>query len=134
MSEDQLRAGDVAVDDLDRRSKRFLLRFFLIFAGVACFFVVANAQSPSQSSGPIIQGSPDVIVGGSSAARQGDTTINGGPVVQGSPDVFINRKPAAIMGDSTACGGVIVGGSSNVFVNGKPLARTGDNTQGCARP
>ena len=107
-----------------------MLRFyFLIFAGVACFFAVANAQ---QSSGPIIQGSPDVSVGGNSAARQGDTTAKGGPIVQGSPDVFINRKPAVIMGDGTACGGAVVGGSSNVFVNGKPLARTGDDTQGCA--
>jgi uncharacterized Zn-binding protein involved in type VI secretion len=122
------------LDDLDRTVQEFLLRLFLIFAGVACFFAVANAQSPSQSSGPIIQGSPDVSVGGNSAARQGDTTKNGEPIVQGSPDVFINRKPAAVMGDPTACGGAVVVGSSNVFVNGKPLARTGDNTQGCARP
>jgi uncharacterized Zn-binding protein involved in type VI secretion len=112
----------------------FLLRFFLAFAGLACFFSEANAQVPSPQGGPIIQGSPDVSVGGSSAARQGDTTKGGGPVVQGSPDVFINGKPAATAGDATACGGAVVGGSSSVFVNGKPLARTGDNTQGCARP
>jgi uncharacterized Zn-binding protein involved in type VI secretion len=113
----------------------FWLRLFLTFAGLACFLAVANAQSPPlQSGGPIIHGSPDVLVGGSSAAREGDTTTNGEPVVQGSPNVFINRKPAATMGDGTACGGALVGGSSNVFVNGKPLARTGDNTQGCGRP
>jgi uncharacterized Zn-binding protein involved in type VI secretion len=109
----------------------FLLKLFLAGAGTACFLAAANAQSPPpQSGGPIIQGSPDVSVGGSSAARQGDTTKNGGPVVQGSPDVFINGKPATTSGDSTACGGAVVGGSSNVFVNGKPLARTGDNTGG----
>jgi len=112
----------------------FLPRLFLVFVGLVCFLAGANAQNPPQSGGPIIQGSPDVSVGGSSAARQGDTTINGGPIVQGSPDVFINGKPAATMGDGTACGGAIVGGSSNVFVNGKPLARTGDNTQGCGHP
>ena len=111
-----------------------LLRLFLAFAGLACVVAAAHAQTPLPQSGPIIQGSPDVSAGGSSAARQGDATMNGAPVVQGSPDVFINGKPAATTGDVTACGGAIVGGSSNVFVNGKPLARTGDNTQGCARP
>ena len=113
----------------------FLLRLFLAFAGLACVVAAADAQTPpAQRGGPIIQGSPDVSVGGSSAARQGDATMSGGPIVQGSPDVFINGKPAATTGDVTACGGAIVGGSSNVFVNGKPLAHTGDNTQGCARP
>jgi uncharacterized Zn-binding protein involved in type VI secretion len=111
-----------------------LLRLFLALAALACVLAAADAQSPSPQSGPIIQGSPDVSIGGSGAARQGDTTSSGAPVVQGSPDVFINGKPAAVMGDSTACGGAIVSGSSNVFVNGKPLARTGDNTQGCTRP
>jgi uncharacterized Zn-binding protein involved in type VI secretion len=112
-----------------------LLRLFLACAGIACVLAVANAQTPSpQSGGPIIQGSPDVSVGGNSAARQGDTTKTGAPIVQGSPDVFINGKPAAVSGDSTACGGAVVGGSSSVFVNGKPLARTGDNTRGCAQP
>jgi uncharacterized Zn-binding protein involved in type VI secretion len=71
-----------------------LLRLFIAFAGTAFVLAGANAQSPSpQSGGPIIQGSPDVSAGGSSAARQGDATINGGPVVQGSPDVIINGKP-----------------------------------------
>ena len=109
-----------------------LLRLFLVFAGVVSILAAANAQSPGPpSSAPIIQGSPDVSVGGNSAARRGDATKSGAPVVQGSPDVFINGKPAALMGDRTACGAAVVGGSSNVFVNGKPLARTGDNTQGC---
>ena len=112
-----------------------LLRLFLVFVGVVCGLAGANAQSPvPPSSVPIIQGSPDVSVGGNSAARRGDATKNGAPVVQGSPDVFINGKPAALMGDRTACGGTVVGGSSNVFINGKPLARTGDDTRGCAQP
>jgi uncharacterized Zn-binding protein involved in type VI secretion len=124
------------LDDLDRTEQASLLRLFLAFAGAACFPAVANAQSPSLQSGgnPVILGSPDVSVGGVSAARQGDPVKSGEPVVQGSPNVLINGKPAAITGDRTACGGALVGGSSNVFVNGKPLARIGDSTKGCAQP
>ena len=102
------------MDGLELTEHAFLLRLFLAFGGVSCFLAVANAQSPSlQSGGPIIQGSPDVSVGGSNAARQGDTTKNGEPVVQGSPNVFINRKPAAIMGDRTVCGGAVANGSTS---------------------
>src|SRR5579883_815701 len=98
-------------------------------------FVCAKAQSQVGATAPpgaVIQGSPDVSVGGGGAARAGDATKEGAPVVQGSPNVFINGKPAATLGGRTGCGGAIVGGSANVFVNGKPLARTGDKTQGCA--
>ena len=123
------------MDDLDRMEQALLVRLFLVFAGVACCLALANAETPSPpSDAPIVEGSPDVSVGGSGAARQGDSTKDGGPVVQGSPNVFINGKPAAVVGDGTACGGLIVGGSSSVFVNGKPLARIGDNAKGCARP
>jgi uncharacterized Zn-binding protein involved in type VI secretion len=73
-----------------------------------------------------------VSVGGASAARQGDASEDG-PVVQGSPDVLINGRPAATAGAKTACGGAIVGGASNVFINGRPLARSGDATTGCAK-
>jgi uncharacterized Zn-binding protein involved in type VI secretion len=110
---------------------RGFLGVFLAVAGVACFVAAADAQAPPPPSGsPIIEGSPDVSVGGVSVARQGDATKDGEPVPQGSPNVIINGKPAAVMGDGITCGG----GSSNVFVNGKPLARIADNTKGCAKP
>jgi uncharacterized Zn-binding protein involved in type VI secretion len=92
----------------------------------------AAAQSAAPSS-PIVQGSPDVSVGGAGAARQGDATKDGGPVVAGSPDVFINGRRAATAGARTGCGGVVVGGATKVFINGKPLARVGDAAAGCPR-
>jgi uncharacterized Zn-binding protein involved in type VI secretion len=92
-----------------------------------------NASSGTGTADPIFSGSPDVSVGGGSAARQRDATKDGVPVVQGSHDVFINGKPAATLGSRTACGGAVVAGAASVFVNGKPLARSGDQTQGCER-
>jgi uncharacterized Zn-binding protein involved in type VI secretion len=106
---------------------RGLLGVCLAFAGVACFMAAADAQNPPPRGGSlIIQGSPDVLVGGVSAARQGDIMKKGVPITRGSPNVFINGKPAALMGNGIAC-------SSNVFVNGKPLARIAANTKGCAK-
>ena len=97
-----------------------LLRAVLLIATVALPFADARAQSASPTGpGIVVNGSPDVSVGGASAARQGDASKDG-PVVQGSPDVFINGHPAATAGGKTACGGVVVGGASNVFINGKP--------------
>jgi uncharacterized Zn-binding protein involved in type VI secretion len=107
-----------------------LLRVFLAFASIACFLAAADAQTPPPPSGsPIVEGSPDVSVGGLSVARQGDATKDGEPVPLGSPNVIINGKPAAVMGDGVTCGG----GSPSVFVNGKPLARIADDTKGCAK-
>src|SRR5579883_3007046 len=63
-------------------------------------FVCANAQSQVGATAPpgaIVQGSPDVSVGGAGAARAGDATKEDAPVVQGSPNVF-NGKPAATSG------------------------------------
>jgi uncharacterized Zn-binding protein involved in type VI secretion len=112
-----------------------LQRFFLAFSIAVSVLADASAQSPAPMNGVVVQGSPDVSVGGAGVARQGDATTGGGaPVVQGSPDVIINGKPAATMGGLVGCGGTVVSGSLNVFVNGKPLARTGDETRGCTRP
>ncbi len=107
---------------------RGLLGVFLVFAGVACFVAAADAQTPPPSGSRIIQGSPDVLVGGVSAARRGDVMKDGLPITRGSSNVFINGKPAAIIsnGNSIDC-------SSNVFVNGKPLARITDNSKSCAK-
>lgn len=69
---------------------------------------------PLPVQGPIITGSPNVTVGGSPAARVGDTGVHtacSGPntfkVAEGDPSVLINGKPAARIGDKTAhCGGI----------------------------
>lgn len=67
---------------------------------------------------------------GKQAARAGDAAGCAGPIIEGSPDVLINGKPAAVQGDKTGCGGTIVSGASGVFINGKPMARMGD-AAGC---
>src|SRR5579872_3945337 len=116
-------------------AERMLASRLLLAASVAlALHTEARAQSaPSPGGGPIVQGSPDVSVGGAGAARQGDAVKDGAPIVQGSSNVFINGKPAATVGGRVGCGGAIVAGSSSVFVNGKPLARAGDNTK-CVQP
>jgi len=73
----------------------------------------------------------------SPAARQGSPTSHGGAVVQGSPNVLIAGTPAARLGDFASCplvcsgtgpphtGGPIVTGSATVLINGTPAARVG---------
>jgi uncharacterized Zn-binding protein involved in type VI secretion len=109
------------------------LRVFLLVAAIAVSHVAGLRAQNATPAGAIVNGSPDVAVGGSPASRQGDAAKDGAPVAQGSPDVFINRRPAATAGAQTACGGAVVGGAPSVFVNGKPLARSGDATTGCAK-
>lgn len=60
--------------------------------------------------GPILLGSPNVLIGGAPAARKGDTFIcadpthgGSGTIVGGSGTVYINGVPAARMGDTTSC-------------------------------
>jgi len=68
--------------------------------------------------GPIVVGSPNVLVAGVPAARVGDMAVccAGGPdaVVVGAATVFINGLPAALVGSPTAHGGVVVMGAPNV--------------------
>ncbi|OZB38139.1 MAG: type VI secretion protein [Acidiphilium sp. 34-60-192] len=69
--------------------------------------------------GPILTGSPNVLIGGLPAARVTDKVTCVGPpdmVAVGSPTVLINGLPAARMGDQTAHGGVIVGGLGTVLI------------------
>ncbi|SIQ45944.1 MULTISPECIES: PAAR domain-containing protein [Acidiphilium] len=69
--------------------------------------------------GPILTGSPNVLIGGLPAARVTDKVTCVGPpdmVAAGSPTVLINGLPAARMGDQTAHGGVIVGGLGTVLI------------------
>lgn len=76
---------------------------------------------PPHVGGPVIVGCPNVLIGGSPAARVGDTCMCMGPpdmVAMGSTTVFIGGMPAARMGDSTAHGGVIVAGCPTVLIGG----------------
>jgi len=69
--------------------------------------------------GPIVSGSPNVIIGDMPAARVTDTAICVGPpdtIVKGSPTVLINGLMAARIGDATTHGGVIVAGFPTVMI------------------
>ncbi|WP_245594221.1 PAAR domain-containing protein [Acidiphilium rubrum] len=69
--------------------------------------------------GPILTGSPNVLIGGLAAARVTDKVTCVGPpdaIVMGSPTVLINGLMAARMGDQTAHGGMIVGGLGTVLI------------------
>jgi uncharacterized Zn-binding protein involved in type VI secretion len=71
--------------------------------------------------GPIVMGSPNVLIGNLPAARVGDMAVCVGPpdkVSSGSSGVLINGKPAARLGDSTAHGGKIVVGYPTVLIGG----------------
>ncbi|HUV94730.1 MAG TPA: PAAR domain-containing protein [Anaerolineae bacterium] len=69
----------------------------------------------------------------------GDTTVHGGTIVQGFPQVLIGGQPAARLGDMHACpmvtpgtppvphvGGPIIMGSVTVMIGMQPAARGGD--------
>ena len=83
--------------------------------------------------GPVIQGSPDVFIGGLPAARVGDSLICIGPpdkIKQGSASVFINGKAAARMGDPTEHGGVIVMGNPTVVIGDQGIVLVGSGVIG----
>ncbi|MGQ3852058.1 PAAR domain-containing protein [Pseudomonas capsici] len=66
---------------------------------------------------PIVQGSPDVIFDGLSAAREDDVTVCGSRITSGlSSTVFINGKRAAMQGSAGDHGNVIIGGSGTVII------------------
>jgi uncharacterized Zn-binding protein involved in type VI secretion len=71
--------------------------------------------------GPVLMGSPTVLIGGMPAARVGDSCTCVGPpdtIAKGSATVTINGMPAARMGDTTAHGGSIVLGCPTVAIGG----------------
>lgn len=71
--------------------------------------------------GPIVAGSPNVLIGGLPASRVGDTCLCIGPpdsIAAGSGTVLTNSKPAARMGDGTSHGGKIVAGNATVLIGG----------------
>ena len=69
---------------------------------------------PHVVTGPVISGSPTVLINGVPAAREGDPGVHSpccGPqtfvIAEGDPEVLIDGKPAARFGDKTIhCGGV----------------------------
>jgi uncharacterized Zn-binding protein involved in type VI secretion len=76
--------------------------------------------------GPILEGSPNVFIGGLPAARVGDRLGCIGAtdtISDGEPTVRVNGRPAARQGDETAHGGVIIGGCGNVRIGTGRAAR-----------
>lgn len=74
---------------------------------------------PYHVGGPIISGSPNVLINSIPAARVSDKATCMAPpdtIAKGSAGVQINGKPAARITDTTAHGGVIVAGSVNVLI------------------
>ena len=80
----------------------------------------AHEERRPHKGGPIIEGSPDVLIEGMPAARVGDKAQCevGGPdtIVEGAAMVLINGKPAAILGSKTAHGGEVVEGAGTVLI------------------
>ena len=71
--------------------------------------------------GPIVLGSPNVLIGGLPAARVTDMATCVGPpdmIAIGSATVLINGLPAARLGDMTAHGGTITFGYPQVLIGG----------------
>lgn len=92
-----------------------------------CPFDAHGCKACSHSvTGPVTQGSNDVIINGKPAARAGDSGIHGVccglnkfTITGGAPSVFFNGKPAARQTDTTIhCGGIgnLKQGSSNVII------------------
>jgi uncharacterized Zn-binding protein involved in type VI secretion len=82
-----------------------------------------DACPPRSSTG----GSPDVLVNGIPAHRQGDSwgahgcpvhPSHGSVLASGSSTVFANGKAIGRIGDPVACGGSAASGSPNVFAGG----------------
>jgi uncharacterized Zn-binding protein involved in type VI secretion len=71
--------------------------------------------------GPIVVGSPTVMIANMPAATVSSIATCTGPpdtIAVGSSTVLINGKPAARMGDATVHGGVIVAGAPTVIIGG----------------
>lgn len=69
-------------------------------------------------AGPVLTGSDTVVIGGSPAARKGDTAFCLGAVdgvIEGAETVLINGRPASRKGDMTD-GGTIVAGIGTVLI------------------
>lgn len=77
--------------------------------------------------GPVIAGSPDVLIGYQPAGRVGDSVVcvpSVDSISAGSSNVIINGKQAARIGDPTDHGGVIVAGCPTVIIGTSPQSST----------
>lgn len=92
--------------------------------GAARFIDMASDHDGAPST-KAIEASPDVLVDGVGAVRQGDAfephakpkeSDHNRNLKGGSATVFINGKPAGRAGDAVSCGGEVAGGSSTVFI------------------
>lgn len=83
---------------------------------------------PHPTTGPAIQGSPDVLIDNRPALRLNDPGVHAGccdgnmwKAAKGSGTVMINKLPAHRLGDTTQhCGGVgtLIEGSTDVIIGG----------------
>lgn len=86
-----------------------------------CPMVTPGTPPVPHVGGPILMGSPNVLIGGMPAARVSDMAMCVGPpdmIAMGSATVLIGAMPAARMGDMTAHGGSIVIGFPQVLIGG----------------
>jgi uncharacterized Zn-binding protein involved in type VI secretion len=77
--------------------------------------------SPHTGGPILPPGTPTVLIGGMAAAVVGSMCTCAGPpdsIVMGSTSVLIGGTPAARMGDTTAHGGSIVVGCPTVLIGG----------------
>jgi len=76
---------------------------------------------PSHHGGPILTGSPNVLITGQPAARLIERSACDGAldsIAQGAATVFINGLPAARRGDASSHGGAIIEGEPSVDIGG----------------
>lgn len=72
-----------------------------------------------RASGPILEGSANIMIGNRPAARLGDKVQHDQGtegIIEGESSVLINGKPAARLGDKVGCSGIIVGGCVTVNI------------------
>jgi uncharacterized Zn-binding protein involved in type VI secretion len=112
----------LAINYNGRRITRTIRLEVVSTQGYACLGSIAVCDAdahgcpacPHPTRGPVIVGSPNVLINGRPAARMGDTGTHAaccGPntftIAEGDPHVLINGKPAAKSGSKTIhCGGV----------------------------
>src|SRR5690606_13313778 len=72
---------------------------------------------PGHGNSPITAGSPDVLIDGLAAAREGDATACGATLSDGLiANVLINGMPVAVLGSMGTHGNAVTGGSGTVLI------------------
>ncbi len=85
--------------------------------------------------GGVTTGSPNVLIEGRKAARQGlDTAKHGAKrIAQGSSTVFVNRRMLARDADGVECGGKLVSHCATVFIGGAKGGKEASELPGWAK-